>query len=47
MAKLMRTLVLKTHGDLGNLELVEDYPIPPARTGPRCNPSPSLVIQLP
>ena len=28
MAKLMRALVLKTHGDLGNLELVRDYPIP-------------------
>jgi alcohol dehydrogenase len=30
MAKLMRALVLKTHGDLGNLELVRDYPIPQA-----------------
>lgn len=26
----MRALVLKTHGDLGNLELVRDYPIPQA-----------------
>ena len=24
----MRALVLKTHGDLGDLELVRDYPIP-------------------
>jgi alcohol dehydrogenase len=30
MAKLMRALVLKTHGDLGNLELVRDYPTPQA-----------------
>src|SRR5215471_9746427 len=30
MAKLMRALVLKTHGDLGTLELVRDYPIPKA-----------------
>jgi alcohol dehydrogenase len=29
----MRALVLKTHGDLGNLELVRDYPIPEAITG--------------
>ena len=28
MAKLMRALVLKTHGDLDNLALVRDYPIP-------------------
>jgi alcohol dehydrogenase len=28
----MRALVLKTHGDLGNLELVRDYPIPEAIT---------------
>ena len=28
MAKLMRALVLKTHGDLDNLALVGDYPIP-------------------
>jgi alcohol dehydrogenase len=33
MAKLMRALVLKTHGDLGNLELVRDYPIPQAVAG--------------
>ena len=29
----MRALVLKTHGDLGNLELVSDYPIPQAGAG--------------
>ena len=29
----MRALVLKTHGDLGNLELVRDYPIPQAVAG--------------
>jgi NADPH:quinone reductase-like Zn-dependent oxidoreductase len=29
---MMRALVLKTHGDLGNLELVRDYPIPEAIT---------------
>ena len=28
MAKLMRALVLKTHGDFSNLELVGDYPVP-------------------
>ena len=33
MAKLMRALVIKTHGDLGNLELVRDYPIPQAVAG--------------
>ena len=33
MAKLMRALVLKTHGDLGNLELVREYPIPQAVAG--------------
>lgn len=33
MAKLMRALVLKTHGDLGNLEPVGDYPIPQAVAG--------------
>jgi NADPH:quinone reductase-like Zn-dependent oxidoreductase len=33
MAKLMRALVLKTHGDLGNLELVRDHPIPQAVAG--------------
>jgi NADPH:quinone reductase-like Zn-dependent oxidoreductase len=29
----MRALVLKTHGDVGNLELVSDYPIPQAVAG--------------
>ena len=24
----MRALILKTHGDLGNLELVRDHPVP-------------------
>jgi alcohol dehydrogenase len=33
VVKLMRALVLKTHGDLGNLELVRDYPIPQAVAG--------------
>jgi NADPH:quinone reductase-like Zn-dependent oxidoreductase len=33
VVKLMRALVLKTHGDLGNLELVSDYPIPQAVAG--------------
>ena len=33
MAKLMRALVLKTHCDLGHLELVGDYPIPRAVVG--------------
>jgi alcohol dehydrogenase len=33
MAKLMRALVLKTHGDLGNLEPVGNYPIPQAIAG--------------
>jgi len=28
MAKTMRALILKTHGDLGNLELVRDHPVP-------------------
>ena len=29
----MRALVLKTHGELGNLELVSDYAIPRALAG--------------
>jgi NADPH:quinone reductase-like Zn-dependent oxidoreductase len=33
MAKLMRALVLKTHGNLGHLELIADYPIPRAVAG--------------
>jgi NADPH:quinone reductase-like Zn-dependent oxidoreductase len=32
-AETMRALVLKTHGDLGNLQLVGDYPIPQAAAG--------------
>lgn len=33
MAKLMKALVLRTHGDLANLELVTGYPIPQAVAG--------------
>jgi len=33
VTKTMRALVLKTHGDLGTLELVNDYPIPQAVAG--------------
>ena len=33
MAKLMKALVLSTHGDLANLELVTGYPIPQAVAG--------------
>ena len=33
MNKIMRALVLKTHGELGNLELVSDYAIPQAVAG--------------
>jgi NADPH:quinone reductase-like Zn-dependent oxidoreductase len=33
MAKLMKALVLRTHGDLANLELVRDSPIPQAVAG--------------
>jgi NADPH:quinone reductase-like Zn-dependent oxidoreductase len=33
MAKLMKALVLRTHGDLASLELVRDYPIPQAVAG--------------
>src|ERR1700747_467507 len=33
MAKLMKPLVLRTHGDLANLELVRDSPIPQAAAG--------------
>jgi NADPH:quinone reductase-like Zn-dependent oxidoreductase len=29
----MRALILKTHGDLGNLELVRDHPVPPVVAG--------------